>query len=270
MSITSSEMTPADIAAVTNGCNPNSNGWGGAWGEWIIVFLIFAIFGFGGRGNGLFGNGNNGSGGAVDGYVLASDFSNIERKIDSVNNGLCDGFYAQNTNMLTGFDRIVNNANQGFSGLNSALLTNGYETRNAVQGVGTQLASCCCDIREAISGVNYNMATQANAIQNQMSSCCCDTQRQIERGFCDTNYNMATQNNMQLQAIDKVGDRIIDYLANEKAQSLRDENQALRLAASQQAQNNYLVSQLRQPCPIPAYTVPNPNCCYNTGCSSCG
>ena len=75
---------------------------------------------------------------------------------------------------------------------------------------------------------------------------------------------------MQLQAIDKVGDRIIDYLANEKAQTLRDENQALRLAASQQAQNNYIVSQLRQPCPIPAYTVPNPNCCYNTGCSSCG
>lgn len=268
MSITSSEMTPADIAAVTNGGNSNGNGWGGAWGEWIIVFLIFAIFGFGGRGNGLFGNGSNG--GVSDGYVLASDFSNIERKLDSVNNGLCDGFYAQNTNMLTGFDRIANNTNQGFAGLNSTLITNGYETRNAVQGVGTQLASCCCDIREAISGVNYNMATQANALQNQIASCCCDTQRQIERGFCDTNYNMATQSNMQLQAIDKVGDRIIDYLANEKAQTLRDENQALRLAASQQAQNNYIVSQLRQPCPIPAYTVPNPNCCYNTGCSSCG
>ena len=91
-----------------------------------------------------------------------------------------------------------------------------------------------------------------------------------------------------LQAIDKVGDRIIDYLANEKTQALRDENFALRLAASQEKQNNYIAANQeaqtaelirrlgldRQTCPIPAYVVPNPNCCYqpvnfNNGCG-CG
>jgi hypothetical protein len=42
-----------------------------------------------------------------------------------------------------------------------------------------------------------------------------------------------------LQAIDKLGDRIIDYMSNEKVQALRDENQALRLAASQSARFTY-------------------------------
>ncbi len=56
--------------------------------------LFIVLFGWGGNGWG----GNNG--GVMDGYVLTSDFANIERKLDSVNNGLCDGFYAMNTGML--------------------------------------------------------------------------------------------------------------------------------------------------------------------------
>ena len=83
-----------------------------------------------------------------------------------------------------------------------------------------------------------------------------------------TRFEAQQMNCNTLQAIDRVGDRIIDYLAADKAQALRDENQALRLAASQQAQNNYLVNQLR-PCPVPAYQVPNPYA--GCGCySSCG
>ena len=50
---------------------------------------------------------------------------------------------------------------------------------------------------------------------------------------------------------------ILDYLCQEKIADLQSENQSLRLAASQQAQNNYLVSQLR-PCPTPAYITCNP------------
>jgi hypothetical protein len=86
-----------------------------------------------------------------------------------------------------------------------------------------------------------------------------------------------------LQAIDKVGDRIIDYLANEKAQALRDENFALRLAASQAKQNEYLVERLNpNPWPPPAYVVQPPqqvtfptNCCgtvnyASNGCGGCG
>ena len=229
-------LSASDIALLNGNGRNNGDGFGDGNGWWIILFFL-CMFGWGGRGFGGFG-GNNGSGYAVDGYVLTSDFANIERKIDGVNNGLCDGFYTQ--------AQLVNGVNMNI-----------MQGNNAIQ---SQLAQCCCDIREGISGINYNLATQA-----------CGIGRQIESGFAQTNYNMAAQNCQTLQAIDKVGDRVIDYLANEKMQSLRDENQALRLAASQQAQNNYLVDQLGQKCPIPAYITCNPfapvqnNCCC--GCN---
>lgn len=229
-------LSASDIALLNGNGRNNGDGFGDGNGWWIILFFL-CMFGWGGRGFGGFG-GNNGSGSAVDGYVLTSDFANIERKIDGVNTGLCDGFYTQ--------AQLVNGVNMNI-----------MQGNNAIQ---SQLAQCCCDIREGISGINYNIATQA-----------CGIGRQIESGFAQTNYNMAAQNSQTLQAIDKVGDRVIDYLANEKMQSLRDENQALRLAASQQAQNNYLVDQLGQKCPIPAYITCNPfapvqnNCCC--GCN---
>lgn len=46
-----------------------------------------------------------------------------------------------------------------------------------------------------------------------------------------------------------------------KIDTLRQENNQLALSASQQAQTANIVSQLKSPCPVPAYFVPNPNCC---------
>ena len=230
-------LSASDIALLNGNGRNNGDCFGDGNGWWIILFFL-CMFGWGGRGFGGFGGFGGGSGSAVDGYVLTSDFANIERKIDGVNTGLCDGFYTQ--------AQLVNGVNMNI-----------MQGNNAIQ---SQLAQCCCDIREGISGINYNLATQA-----------CGIGRQIESGFAQTNYNMAAQNSQTLQAIDKVGDRVIDYLANEKMQTLRDENQALRLAASQQAQNNYLIDQLGQKCPIPAYITCNPfapvqnNCCC--GCN---
>lgn len=288
--MTTSEMTPADIRACTcgNEGGGGSSAWGGDWSAWIIIFLIFTAFGWGGNGGGgLFGGRN--SGGVAENYVLSSDFATLqrqlsdgfgglERKGDTINAGLCDGFYAVNT----AFGNLNTTLCQQFAGVTNAVTQNGYESRLATKDLSSQLASCCCDVREGISGVNYNMAMQANGLQRQISDCCCDVSRQIERGFADTNYNMATQNCATLSAIDKVGDRIIDYMSQEKMQTLRDENQALRLAASQQAQNAYLISQLGQKCPEPAYIVQPPqqvtfptNCCgtvsyANSGCGCNG
>lgn len=99
------------------------------------------------------------------------------------------------------------------------------------------------------------------------AQCCCETQRLIERGFCDVTHQMSNNtrdiidnNNCNTRAI-------LDFLVKDKIDGLRDENTALKLAASQAAQNNYIIGQLR-PAPIPAYNVPNPYCC-NTGCG-CG
>lgn len=258
MSITASEMTPADIAAVTNnnsGCN-NGFGWGGDWSMWIILFLIFGAFGWGNGGYGGFGGGSMG---ASQNYVLASDFATIQRQLSDGFNGIDNALDRQNAGICDlGYTQ---------QGLINSVNTNVMQGNNAL---ASQLASCCCDIREAVSGVNYNMATQANGISKQISDCCCTIERQLERGFADTNYNMATQNCATLQAIDKVGDRVIDYLAAEKMQTLRDENQALRLAASQEKQNAYLVSQLGYQCPKPAYVVQPPQSVTFPNTCGCG
>lgn len=270
-----------------NGGNGNNNdNWGNsAW--WIIILLIFGYGGFGrGFGNNGYGNGPNGGGSDVmDGYILTSDFANIERKLDGVNNGICDGFYSVNTAFGNLNNTIAQNTasiqqtlTQGFGGVNQALTSQGYETRIAVDGVSRQISDCCCDLKGAIgdaktqSVFNTNAIQQGiqaaatqnamgvNAIQKQISDCCCD----IEKMNMQNRYDSAQNQCATLQAIDGLGDRIINHMNQRDYQNLRDENQALRLAASQAQQNNYLINALR-PTPDPAYIVPNPytGCCGN-------
>ena len=92
MSLSDGMPTMTMPVAPANTGNGGGFGWGGESIWMIVLFLIFAIFGWGGNGWG--GSNGNGSG-VVDGYVLTSDFANVERKIDSVNDGLCNGFYQQ-------------------------------------------------------------------------------------------------------------------------------------------------------------------------------
>ena len=237
----------ADIAAVTNG-RSNDGAWGdnGAW--WIIIFVLF--FAFGGWGNGF---GNNG-GGALQGYATQADIqrgfdtSNIVGKLDGISNGLCDGFYAVNNSMLTGFNGINTNIMQTGYGIQQAINADTVANMQNTNALQSQLANCCCETREAIQGVNYNMATNTCAIQTSMANHTCD--------IIDS-QNAGTR-------------AILDYLCQEKISDLQSENQALRLAASQQAQNNYLVSQLGTKAPVPAYVVANPYCNCGTAAYGCG
>lgn len=248
----SNGLSLSDIAAVTKG-NNNNDGFADGNGWWVLI-ILFALFG--GWGNNGWGNrecSNGSSGGVVDGYILASDFSNIERKIDGVNNGICDGFYAMNTGMLNGFSNVQSALCQGFSGVNAAIANQGYQNQLSAQGINT-----------AIQANTTQSLINTNSIQQQIQQCCCENEKlSMQNGFAAQQYNCST-----LQAIDKLGDRIIDYMNSQHTQDLRDENFALKLAASQQAQNNYLINQIR-PCPIPAYTTCNPWAGTNCNCNSC-
>nr|DAM84600.1 MAG TPA: hypothetical protein [Caudoviricetes sp.] len=227
-----SEGMPTMTMPVTP-ANGSGNGFGfGGDGAWFLIILfLFAFCGWGGNGWGNNGN----SGGVVDGYVLASDFSNIERKMDIINGGLCDGFYAVNNTLLTGFGNAeLSRANQ-----QAALM----QQLSAMQ---MQAANCCCENRAAIAQVRYDMATQA-----------CDTRNTVQNATRDIVENQ----NANSRAI-------LDFLTNSKMRDLESANQELRLAASQAAQNNYLISQLR-PTPIPAYASCNPWAGSYTGCSGC-
>ena len=248
-------LSPADVAVLSgNTGNGNNGAWGdnGAW--WIILFLIFG-WGRNGYGNG-FGGGNGG--GIADNYVLATDFATIERKLDGVNNGICDLGFNLAGALNTGFAAVQQTLCQGFSGINQNIVTNGYETRLATQGLSAQLANCCCDIRQ------------------ELADCCCKTQTAIQ----GVNYNLSQigcgiTNAINLATRDVIDNQNANYRAiheelvankleakNDRIAEQQNEINALRLAASQERQNAYLLSELK-PCPSAAYIVPNPNCCYD-------
>lgn len=210
-----------EIPVVTNG----NNGWND-W-SWIIgLAVVGGIFGNGGFGFGG-GYGNRGIG---ENYTLATDFATIERKLDGVNNGLCDGFYAQNTNMLNGFANVQQTLCQGFNGVNTALLTQS----NALQ---SQIADCCCTTQRNIDSVRYDMS----------------------KGFCDV--IRAGQDNTR---------QLLDYLTSEKISSLQAENAGLKAQISNDRQTATLINEIKPcPVPAyitcnpyqSAYGFGNNSCC---------
>lgn len=252
------------LVANLDGGNGGNNG-NGMWGDgnWLWIIVVFALlFGWG---NGGWG-GNNGSNGATSAALTRGDlcmdmnFSQLENSVRGIADGICSLGYDQ----LAQINAVNNSINTGFSNLNSTICQQQYDTAQMINAMNvanlqsanalqSQIAGCCCDTREAIQANTTQGVMNTNAIQNQIQQCCCAN----EKDLMQLNYNLATQNCNTLQAIDKVGDRIIDYLAADKTQALRDENQALRLAASQQAQNNYLINHLN-PTPVPAYPAASP------------
>lgn len=228
--------------------NSNRGGMFGGDGWWAII--IFAlIFGWGNGGWGGNGNGSNG-GGVVDGYVLTSDFANIERKLDGVNNGICDGFYAMNTGMLNGFAGVTQAVNSGFS---TAELSRANQQAALMQQLNAMQRSadnCCCENRAAIAQVRYDMATQA-----------CDTRNTIQNVARDItdNQNAGTR-------------EILSFLTNSRLRDLEAENSTLKLAASQAAQNDTLKTYMSgqfayyNPRPVPSFSVPAPF--QYTGCGN--
>lgn len=249
MSLTSESMSPADIRA----CCGNGYDNGGMFGDnawWIIILLLF------GWGRNGWGSGNNGSG-AADGYVLATDFANIERKLDGINNGICDSTFALN-----------NTINGNFRTLDGAVCNLGYQALQNTNAIQTQLADCCCKTQQNIERNTNQGILNTNELSRQISDCCCN----LEKMDMQTRFDNQAYNCNTLQAIDKLGDRIIDYMAAEKAQALRDENFALRLSASQAQQNEVLKSYVTgqfayyNPRPVPSYGVPAPYpYCYGAG-----
>lgn len=217
----------SDIAAVTRG--ENDGFFGGNSGWWIILLFMFCGWG---------GNGWGGGNGVREAITSGFDFNQLENGIRGLEHGLCDGFYEMNNTLLTGFGNT-----------NMAAMQN----------------------TNAITARLSDMAAQSAA-------CCCETQRLLERGLCEVNYNILTQSNgintnIASAARDIIENNnngvrsILDFLTQDKIATLQAENQALRLTASQQAQNAFLIDQLGTKAPIPAYVVANPySSGYYAGC----
>lgn len=245
-----SGYTLSDIASVTG--RNNGNGAFGDDGWWIILLFLF---GFGG--NGLWG-GNGSRGSTREEIAYGFDMNGLENGVRGIQQGLCDGFYAMNTGMLNGFSGVQSALCQGFAGVAAGLNGN---TNDIIQTINA-------DTIANMQNTN-NITSQLTALGTQVAQCCCDSRFETAKGFSDLGYALASQACDTRRAIADSTKDIIDFLTQDKIASLTAENQSLKLTASQQAQNAYLINALREPCPVPAYVVPNPNAIYNIGRCGC-
>jgi hypothetical protein len=239
------------VASVDGG---NGNGMFGN-DSWIGLIIILALLSGNFGGFGGFGGGN---GGVANEVQRGFDNQSVLNKLNGLENGLCDGFYSQNTTMLQGFNGLQQTVANGFHGVDNAICTLGYQNQQGFNTLAHQISDCCCETQRSIDGVNYNMATQA----------------------CETRH-----------AIQDSTRQILDFLTTDKIATLQAENQNLKLKASQAEQNAYitanqqaqtaeLIRRLGADCPVNAYVVQPPtpvtfptNCCgqfsgfgYNNGC----
>ena len=221
-------LTASDVAVLT-GNTRNNDGFGDGNGWWIILFLL--ICGWGGYG---FGGGYNGGGTNTPGFQGFATRSDIDAALAT--QGIESG--------ITGIGTQLCN---GFAGVNSAIANLGYQNQQ-----------CCCDLKQAIGDVNYNMAAQTNILQNT-----------VNNGFRDV-----------IEAQNAGTQRIIDTITQDKIQSLQTELQSAQLQLSNQAQTTNIINALR-PTPTPSYPVMSPytsiinptgftfgvnGCGCNTGC----
>ena len=210
----------------------NSGGFGGMFGEGLWAIIILAMLGFGG-GYG-FGGGFGGGGfanGALTRAELYDGFAmqNIDSAVRGVQQGICDSTYALNNAITSGF----------------------YGVDRSVCDLSHQLSDCCCTTQRNIDSVRYDMATGfcnlGNTIQSSIRDVI-DNQNANYRGIMD----FMVQEKLAGQAAE---------IATLKGALGRAEDRSY-LAANQEAQTAELIRRLGRDCPVPAYVVPNPNCCY--------
>ena len=151
-------MTPADMRAVTDGARDDGFGMGGGW-MWIIVLFLF-IVGFGG--GGMWGN--RGQGLTQMEMQQGFDTQEIVRKLDGINYGLCQGFYAQNTTMLNGFAGVTTAVRDAQFAAQQCCC----ETNRNIDAVRYEAQKNVCDITTAIHAEGE--ATRALIQQNEMQT----------------------------------------------------------------------------------------------------
>lgn len=195
--------------------NKNSDGFFGGGDGWLGLIVLVALLG-GGFGGGFGGFG--GGGGIQSGFAL----NGLENGIRGIQQGLCDGFYAVNTGLLTGFN-----------------------------GIQSAISGCCCETQRNIDSVRYDLATGFCNLGNAISS---QTRDIIE----NQNANYRSLMDFMVQEKISTKDARIAELSNQLSQS----NQNAVIRAAIDASTAEIIRRTGNDCPVPAYVVPNPNCCY--------
>lgn len=206
----------------------NNGGFGGMGDGWLGLILFAMIFGWG---RGGFGGGFGGGGGdpVASGFAL----NGLENGIRGIQQGLCDGFYAVNTGLLTGFN-----------------------------GIQSQLAQCCCETQRGIDSVKYDMATGLCGLGNTING--------VARDIME-NQNAGVRSILDFLTQDKISslqaeNQALKFQASQSAQNAF-------ITATQEAQTAELIRRIApMPVPSYAVPAPYPYCGsgYSTGGCGCG
>lgn len=194
----------SDIKAATDG-NETTGSW-----FWIVVLFLF-MFGFGGR-----GFGNNYEPATAADVQRGFDTNGINNKLNEIGNGICNAGY-ENAQLINGLGGTVNT---GFSNTIAAINNLGYQTQ-----------SCCCETNRNIDSVRYD---------NSQNTCEITTAIHQEGEATRALINSNTMQNLR----DRLGDK-------------DRELQTANFQLSQQAQSANIIGTLR-PFPQPAYITCSP------------
>lgn len=254
--------------------NANNGGFGGEGGWFIWVIFLFFLMGWGGFGGNGWGNrGGNGNGfnaGNADlaGLIVSENSKDLLMQAIQGNNTAISQLASTLNCDVNAIQGTLNTMQQSLCNIGNQVGLSGMQTINAIQAgnasIASQLASCCCDVRSEIANFKGDVALQMCQQTNSLTNAINFTNSSVERGFAAEAYERQAQTNALTQAIanqttfinDKFCQLELRELQN-KVDSLRLENQSLKFAESQQAQNNYLISQL-QPVAKPSYIVASP------------
>ena len=210
----------------------NNGGFGGMGDGWLGLILFAMIFGWG---RGGFGGGFGGGGGCGCETAVSNGFAlnGLENGIRGIQQGLCDGFYAVNTGLLTGFN-----------------------------GIQSQLAQCCCETQRGIDSVKYDMATGLCGLGNTING--------VARDIME-NQNAGVRSILDFLTQDKISslqaeNQALKFQASQSAQNAF-------ITATQEAQTAELIRRIApMPVPSYAVPAPYPYCGsgYSTGGCGCG
>lgn len=242
-------LSAADVAAVTRNNGGSGIGWGGDGAWWLIVLFLFAF-----AGNNGFGGGFGGGGNMFYPWMMGNTQNDVQRGFDQ--SAVMNGINGLTTAVSNGF------ANAEVSRCNAQ--TNVLQSMN---GLAMSLQNCCCENRAGLADVKYTIATEncadraavSDGIRDILAATQAQTQTILDK-MCQQELDALKAQNANLQT--QIN------LANLRASQ---NDQTARILADNAAQTLAL-EQYLNPTPVPAYAVPNPNCCNNQywGYNNCG
>lgn len=216
----------------------NNNGGFGGNGNWMwIIFLFFLYpllrnFGFGGYGN----DGSNGGLGSL-GNLINNDngrellMQAINRNGDAIQS-LATMFNTSTTNVL----QAINGVNSAINNVGCKVDYTSAQVINALQqgnmNIAQQLASCCCDIREAITAGNYQNQLATERLGNNVAQQINGVNTGLERGFSETNYALRDQTCQLGQAIQGQTQQVLARLDSMEKNAMQDKINSLQEAKS--------------------------------------